>query len=309
MMNTINCFHLNQSDIIDVPEYLRSVYIANCVINAVFAAVAIVGNTAILVAMKRNPSLHTPGNVLIACLALSDLAVGLVAQPSYIPYKMAEIEKKFNHFCQLRYLYNLGGFLFSVLSCLIVTTISVDRFLALYLHLRYTHVVTVRRAMICFLVCLAFAVTLTTLLIWFTIVFLISAIVIIVCLMLTFSCSCCLLKWLAHHHRQINVLHPLSMRKKNKDNPGKADEQNMKFRKSVFTITCVVGLMFVFYLPYFAAFLYRMKIGYPTPPVRFAHNLTEMIAFMNSACNPVLYCWNIREIRKPVLKLLRCKYE
>lgn len=307
MTDPLKCFHLNQYDISSLPGYLQSVYIANCVINSVFAIVAIVGNAAILVAVKRNPLLHTPGNVLIACLASSDLAVGLLAQGSYIPYKIAELEKMFNTFCKLRFFYNLSGFLFSVLSCLVVTTISVDRFLALYLHLRYNQIVTVKRAMLSSFLCLTFAVILTTLLVWFATVFLIGAIVIVVCLLLTLSSNYCLLKWLTHHHRQIIGLE-LSVRQKHgiKHDPG--IEQAIKLRKSVLTITLVVGLMFVCYLPYFAVLLYRTVIGYPTHSVRLAHNLTEMIAFINSACNPVLYCWNIREIRKPVLQFLRCRY-
>ena len=311
MLNTtkLNCFHLNPLDITSLPEYLSFIYIVNCVIYSSFAVLTIVGNCAILVAMIRNPSLHTPGNVLIACLALSDLAVGLLVQPSYIPYKVAELRKHFITFCQLRLLYNLSGFLFSVLSCLIVTIISIDRFFAPYLHLRYNEIVTVRRVIYSVLVCLTFSLTLTFLLVWYSTMFLVGAIVIIICLLLTFSSNCCLLKWITHHHRQItNFEFSMQHQQDTGDNTTtQQSQQEAKFRKSVFTITCVVGLMFMCYLPYFAVFVYRTVIGYPTYQVRFGHNLTEMIAFLNSAFNPFLYCWNIGEIRQAVLKTLRCR--
>ena len=149
-----------------------------------------------------------------------------------------------------------------------MTTISIDRFLALYLHLRYNEIVTVRRVIYFVLICLTFSLTLTFLLVWFSSVFLIGAIVIIICLLLTFSSNYCLLKWLTHHHRQIMKLEfsvqllQVDTRHNTTNQPSK---QAAKFRKSVFTITCVLGLMpSMCYLPYFVVFVYRTVVSYPS---------------------------------------------
>ena len=106
---------------------------------------AFLGNTLILIALRKESSLHPPSKVLFKCLATTDLCVGLIVQPIHISYLISRIQEKWDicpyavasHFIAC---YTLSG-----VSLLTVTCKSVDRLLAALLGLRYRQVVTLKR--------------------------------------------------------------------------------------------------------------------------------------------------------------------
>ena len=57
----------------------QSIYLA--VVNVILSLTAILGNFIILVALRKESSLHPPSKLLYRCLATTDLLVGLVSQP------------------------------------------------------------------------------------------------------------------------------------------------------------------------------------------------------------------------------------
>ena len=57
----------------------QSIYLA--VVNVILSLTAILGNFLILVALRKESSLHPPSKLLYRCLATTDLLVGLVSQP------------------------------------------------------------------------------------------------------------------------------------------------------------------------------------------------------------------------------------
>ncbi|XP_031563368.1 5-hydroxytryptamine receptor-like [Actinia tenebrosa] len=126
-------------------EYLEDVYIINCVFNFVFAISAVVGNFFVLYSIIKTPSLHKPSSFLICNLAVTDLATGLLVQPLYVIYKIAEMNGLVDMSCYCGVVVNMLANLFSGMSFMTVTCISIDRYLALYLHLRYVAVVTTQR--------------------------------------------------------------------------------------------------------------------------------------------------------------------
>ena len=79
------------------------------------------------------------------CLAVSDLLVGLVCQPLYVAHKIAELEENFAVFCELKMVQFLSGWTTTGVSFVILAAVSIDRLLALTLHLRYNTIVTVPR--------------------------------------------------------------------------------------------------------------------------------------------------------------------
>ena len=54
------------------------------VINAILSFTTVSGNSAVLIAIWKTSSLHSVANILLASLAVSDLAVGFVVQPMAI---------------------------------------------------------------------------------------------------------------------------------------------------------------------------------------------------------------------------------
>ena len=100
-------------------EDLRSTCIANCVFNI----------------------------FLLLSLACSDVAVGLFSQPLYTVFLINWLRLD-NPSCNTQQVRTISSSLFSAASFLGVVAVSVDRFLAVHLHLRYQELVTHRRVVI-----------------------------------------------------------------------------------------------------------------------------------------------------------------
>ena len=131
----------------DKAEELFVTNILTCILNLSFGFVTFVTNTTILLAIKNTCDLHTPSFVLLGSLAASDLLVGLVCQPLFVASKIAELERNLTAYCWLRLLQSRTAWNTSGVSLLTVATVSVDRLLALTLHLRYETLVTVPRVL------------------------------------------------------------------------------------------------------------------------------------------------------------------
>ena len=114
---------------------------------------SIVGNAFIVVSIAHTSSLISTSNVLLMNLAFTGLCVGLVAQPLFAFFKASQYRNAKEN-ADLDILLNSAHFYSRALLCTVsffsVTLLSVDRFLALYLHLRYNEVVTIKRV-VCYI--------------------------------------------------------------------------------------------------------------------------------------------------------------
>ncbi|KAL9957426.1 hypothetical protein ACROYT_G039059 [Oculina patagonica] len=123
----------------DEADPFYSSFIANCVFNAFSSYTAIVLNIVTIHAIRKTSSLPNPSKTLLLSLAVSDLGVGLLAQPLFNAW-MVNPTPYFTHIA-----FNITMVIFSVASFLSVVAISVDRFLAIHLRLRYQEHVTHKR--------------------------------------------------------------------------------------------------------------------------------------------------------------------
>ena len=109
---------------------------------------------------------HSASFVLLFCLAAADLLVGLLCQPVFVAYQIAELTDNFSAYCILRMIQNISGWITSGVSFETLSGISVDRLLALTLHLRYNIVVTVQRILQAVFVFCIVSVTVVMLKFW-----------------------------------------------------------------------------------------------------------------------------------------------
>ena len=116
--------------------------LTRCVLNAYLSYTATMLNIVAIYAIRKTPSLSKNFKTLLLSLAVSDLGVGLLAQPLYVTrlamdstQKNATYNTTFNAFLILTNLFTFAS-LFSV------TALCADRFLAICLHLRYQELVT-----------------------------------------------------------------------------------------------------------------------------------------------------------------------
>ena len=111
--------------------------------NIFLSMTAFGGNVLIIIAFQKVRSFHPPSKLLLSCLAITDLCVGLIAQPLYAIFLLSQEHSKLCYYSAG--LSNVIAVTFCGVSLLTMTGISVDRLLALLLGLRYRQVVTLRR--------------------------------------------------------------------------------------------------------------------------------------------------------------------
>ena len=110
------------SDDDKIPTGLSTLTIVNCILNVPLLVLSILGNTMVLTAVLKTPSLRSPSIILLCGLA------GLIVQPIFIArdltsvYIFARLTRSF-------------GTLFCGISFATMSAISVDRFLALQFHM------------------------------------------------------------------------------------------------------------------------------------------------------------------------------
>ncbi|XP_027041017.1 adenosine receptor A3-like [Pocillopora damicornis] len=123
---------------------LRFTYICNCVFNILLAQNTIVSNMLAIIAIRRCSSLPQTLKTFLLSLSASDVGIGLVVQPIHISLLINWLQQNDSN-CIIAMVYQMCGTFFSLTSFLGVLAISVDRFLAIHLHLRYKELVTHRR--------------------------------------------------------------------------------------------------------------------------------------------------------------------
>ena len=125
-------------------EDLRSTCIANCVFNIFLSYTAFILNIATIYAIHKTSTMPNTLKTLLLSLACSDVAVGLFIQPLYTFFLINWLRLD-NPGCNTQQVRTIFR---STASFHGVVAVSVDRFLAVHLHLRYQELVTHKRVVI-----------------------------------------------------------------------------------------------------------------------------------------------------------------
>ncbi|CAH3156300.1 unnamed protein product, partial [Porites evermanni] len=129
----------------ELAEGIQHQLVCLIVLNIFLSICAFLGNSVILVALHKKLSLHTPSKLLLRCLSVSDLCVGLIAEPAIVVYWTSLVFEG-NTTCRYSALIShITGYILGSVSLLTLTAISIDRLLALILGLRYKQIVTLKR--------------------------------------------------------------------------------------------------------------------------------------------------------------------
>ena len=137
------CDILNESLSANV-RGVRLALIAFCVLNSFLSYSTIILNIVTIHAIRKTALLPKPLRTLLLSLAASDVGVGLLVQPLYIS-TLVSLSKQKRIDCIYREGLTAVIIFFCRSSFFNVVIISVDRFLAVHLHLRYQELVTHRR--------------------------------------------------------------------------------------------------------------------------------------------------------------------
>ena len=251
-------------------------------VNIFLSIAAVLGNTLIFVALRRESSLHPPSKLLFHNLATTDLCVGLIAEPLNVAYWMSLV-------------YDV----LASVSILTLTAISVDRLLALLLGLRYKQVVTLKRTyavvttfwvVSCVVALLYLASHRIT--VWY------GRITIVFCLTITaVSYTYIFLKLRRRQtevYKRVQEAHPKLT----------VPLDIGRYRKAVHSAVWVQLAMALCYLPYLVVMALRNNITMSSSYF-LAWAASVSLVYFNSSLNPFLYCWKIAEVRQVVKETIR----
>ena len=270
-------------------------------LNFFFCVTAIVGNTLILIALHKESSLHPPSKLLYRCLAITDLLVGLISEPSIAlnSLYLGTEHVDWSNLCV--YFAAIGTVSFTILtavSLLTMTAISVDRLLALWLGLRYRLVVTLRRVRVLVMFFWITSITFAAMSFWkymisktfnYTLIFL--------CIIISAFCYSKIFLALRHHHIEVS-------QSQGQPDVGGIPLNIVRYKKTVSTAMWVEVTLVACYLPY-SIVTAIVTIHGISPILDVIWEIATIVVCLNSSLNPVLYCWKIREVRQEVKNTIR----
>lgn len=262
--------------------------------NILTCITAVCGNTFIIASIRRVSSLHLPSKVLLVCLALTDLCVGVITQPLYVAHILFPECHSIGLYLLIGY--NTAGFLFSGVSMLTITAISVDRLLAVTLGLRYRQVVTVWRTRILLVsfwtISMAFGMMFFH---YFDVTLYLTVVIISSCILISTFCYVKICYALRHH--QVTVQPPAHQGEKRRQRVNQLNV--MRFRKTVISALWVQATFLMCFLP-LTIIMILVISSFRTATAFFIRDLATSLLFFNSSLNPFIYCWKIKHMRQAV---------
>lgn len=298
MSSNSSCFHF--TDWLRLGTVSKPLYAIMMAVNCITIIPASMLNALIVITILKTSSLRVSPSMLIICnIALSDLVVGVVAQPIFLAWITLEFVGKKDVLCPLAVSFGLSSTLFAGVSLLSITVSSIDRYLALHFHLRYLTIVTTRRVSItCAVTWLGgFIASFTWIPFGFIIFSYVIATSIAVCLLITFYCYTIVFKTLRRHQHQIHTQSNSNQVENVEDTLPTSNVQNFKrFKKSVFSAFSIFGAFLGCYLPCFCTLVAIAMKGYSLSLV-IALKFSVTVVFVNSALNPLLFLWKVTDLR------------
>lgn len=291
----------NESGTIDFSRHSRpeTVVIINCILNSPLMLISILCNALILAAIIRTPSIRSTHMIMLCSLAVSDLLVGFIAEPLFIARELTRREV-------LVKLVVVMGFSVSIISLCTMTTISLDRLLALHYHMKYITLVTTLR------------IKYTIGMIWLTNLLLTSfyfvnvstyhfmiATITVICIITSSFTYICIFRIVRRHQLQIHS---------QQQAVGTSITENsinmIRLQRSVINTFLFYIFLIICYFPMYV----MLNINLSKKAIwKKDWNFSVTLVFMNSSINPFLFCWRLRELRvivkKTIIKIISKRTE
>ena len=265
------------------------------VLNIFLSLTAILGNSLILVALRKESSLHPPSKLLYRNLATTDLLVGLVTHPFSVTYRISSIYKQWNLCRYARSAGYLSSYALCGVSLLTMTTISIDRLLALLLGLRYKRIVTLKRTyIIVAAVWVSSGVAALCYILNKRIVFWFLYIIVPLCLVISITAYTKIFHTLRYNKARVQ---------QQSSQPNSLNI--LRYRKAVHSALSVQLALVVCYAPYIIVESVTARRKTLSSHIVVIRGTVVALLYFNSTLNPFLYCWKISEVRKAVKQTIR----
>ena len=260
------------------------------ILSVLSCPVIILMNVLVIMVVKRTPRLQSTYNMLLACLAGTDLLVGTVTQPTIIAAEVFAIAGgSVVTYCNIKNNIARCFLNISILASLLhLVVISVERYMAMKFALRYEQIVTKLR--------MGLAVAMSWFLAGLVTVIKFSGVhtlpILVICSLLTIMyCHIAVYLITQRHQKQIRT----------EQISGEAASKFLEESKAWKTTTIIIGFLFFLFLPGLIFNLWRGRLRYQTRYV--LRHFIDFSLMLNSLCNPIIYCWRNKKIRKAIIAL------
>ena len=284
-----------------------------CIVGSIFAFTAVVLNVLVILALRNIPSLPRKTlKTLLLSMSVSDLGVGLVAQPLNIYVLVSDINF-FSSFILVDHheavfkAYRVVANVLTYASFFSIVALSADRFLVIRLQLRYQDAVTHKRAIvgvISFWLLSAF-LPLFRFLEWLpeNKSFILFVTIQFICLIISGLFYFKIFLALRQHAAQVQNV------------PVECGERieavnAARERKAAFGVFYVYLTFVACYLPQICFNIAAKIIDIERPNLEYKVNLhATNLLVLNSSLSPLIYCWTMRRIRQAMIDVLRRPFQ
>ena len=285
-----------------------------CIVGSILAFTAVVLNVLVILALRNIPSLPRKTlKTLLLSMSVSDLGVGLVAQPLQIYLLVSNINIlsqsyiDLDHYEAIFNAYRVVANVLTYASFFSIVALSADRFLVIRLQLRYQDAVTHKRAIagvISFWLLSAF-LPLIRLREWLPedIFFILTVTIQFISLITAGLFYFKIFLALRQHAAQVQ------------DVPVESGETNeavnaTRERKAALGIFYVYLALMACYLPIICFNIAENVIGPVRTSLGYKVNLyVTILLALNSSLSPLIYCWKMRRIRQAMIDVLRKPFQ
>ena len=287
----------SNSETTENPMY--SILVTNIAFSAFLCYSTTVMNVVTIYALMKTSLLSKPLKTLLFSLAVSDLGVGFLGFPFQIAHLVGQIRCKIPN-VDTNFAFRINDAVVSTLfmcSLSTIVAISVDRFIAIEMPLRYDNIMTHKRVIGAIMAIWIVSAIFSILCYMFKAVPVFSAFVFLVIMdsvsfLVTTATSCKIHATLRRH-------------KKEMENGRHQFQQSAGSGKSS-TGTLLIYLFFwVCYLPHLVISIVRAIYAKPNTVIEGIFTFSGTLVFFNSSINPVIFCWKMTPIRRTMLSILR----
>lgn len=274
------------------------------ILNAISCPFSIVMNVLVIVAVKTMPRLRNKYSILLACLAATDVSVGVVVQPTFIALQTEVLKGvSLTQYCSF---FKMTFFVFHIpvsTSLFHLNLLSMERLVAMKYTLHYTTIVTTRTVTVA-VVCSWVIASLPAIL--YSISEDLEIIIRTVGILFSFFnvvtivfCHVSVYFVTRRHERQI----------KSEQVSQEAIANFAKEKKALKTTRIIILTLVFCYFPSFI-FLgmittFRKSSSDALNVITLSHPLCSSCVLLNSLCNPVIYFCRNKMFRKAFKDLLK----
>ena len=285
----------------DYSSLAYAIFTAMIIINVATFPFTIVLNLLVMIAVKTRVRLQIMSNILLACLASTDVMVGLVVQPLRIAVFIILLKgETTSGACLVHVLAAVFSFILCLVSVEHLLLMTVDRYFAIMRTYSYDRTIT--RARLIGGSCLSWILTAAKQILWllnrdlFTIV---NSVVLLLLLVGIVVCNVVLYFEVRRHEKQI-ADQQVSL---------EARENFLKQRRAFKLTMTVVALLFISYLPIFIFRAVREPLKNKISLGTFCalSLIPGSLAALNSLMNPFIYCIRSRQFRVAFIELMMGK--